>query len=106
MKAASKSRLRYLLMRRTPEQWEAALKSIRSTETRVICCCIVWFDFFSEREPRIPSPEVIAQARRDWDYWLLIRKRIRTTPKQLEAALVKLGYHPDLAFKRSRVGAE
>lgn len=106
MKATSKHRLRYLLKRRTPEQWEAALKSIRSTETRVLCCCIVWFDFFSEREPRIPSPEVIAQAKRDWDYWLLIHRRIRTTPKQLEAALVKLGYHPELAFKRSRVVAE
>ena len=106
MKHILKDSSRRILRRRTPAEWQAALESIRSTETRVLCCCIVWFNFFSEREPRIPSPEVIAQAKRDWDYWLLIHRRIRTTPKQLEAALVKLGYHPELAFKRSRVVAE
>ncbi len=106
MKALLKDSTRRILRRRTTEEWETALKDIRSQEARTICCCIVWFDFFSEADPPRHTPDIIRQAKADWDYWLLIHRRIRTTPKQLEAALVKLGYHPELAFKRSRVVAE
>jgi hypothetical protein len=97
---------RRLLRSRTPEDWQSALRSIRSHETRTICCCIVWFDYFSDEDPPKPSPPILSQARSDWDYWLLTRRRIKTNQRSLETALTRLGYHPDIARKRSLVVSE
>ncbi|MGI6079050.1 MAG: hypothetical protein ACOYCB_13015 [Fastidiosipilaceae bacterium] len=106
MKTLSKSRHRYILKKRTNKEWEKALKAIRSDEIRTMCCLIVWFDFFSECEPRRESPQVIIQAKADWNYWSLVHRQLKTTPKHLENALIRLGYHPDIAHNRSLVLAE
>lgn len=106
MKALLKDSTRRILRRRTTEEWETALKDIRSQEARTICCCIVWFDFFSEADPPRHTPDIIRQAKADWDYWLLLHRRIKIKPKTLENALIRLGYHPDLAHKRSLVVSE
>ena len=106
MKPILKDSSRRILRTRKTEEWETALASIRSAETRTICSCIVWFDFFSDAEPPRQAPAIIRQARSDWDYWLLIHRRINTRPRDLEKALISLGYHPEIARKRSLVGSE
>ena len=104
--AASKSRLRYLLRHRTDQEWLAAIGRVRSGEVRVLVACIVWWDFWSEADPRRQDPHALDAYKSEWDYYLLTHRRIKTKPAALAAALVDLGYHPDLAAKRAEVVAE
>lgn len=104
-KPTSKSRFRYHLRHRTDAEWLAALETIPTGELRILCACIVWFDFFSAREPPRPCPQLTA-FRQDWDYLVLTGRQIQTEAPALAAALESIGYHPDLAKKRSETVSE
>lgn len=104
--AREMDKFRRRLVKRTPGEWQAAVRSLQCRpQCKTMAACIVWWDFFSEREP---PAEVAAldKARRDWDYMVLTHRRITVRPATLAKAMVALGYHPAMADKRSRVVAE
>ena len=105
MKPLSKSRTRYLLVRRTDAEWLDKIRKIRHQQTRLLCANIVWFDYFSETE-RPHDAHALDQFRHDWDFLVITRAKITVRPPQLEKALERIGYHRDLAKKRAAVLAE
>jgi len=82
------------LNRRKPEEWRSAIDAIPDPVLRTQAACIVWWDYFGKREvpDRWPHLDVFRQA------W---RPSWKINQSALEAALLKLGYHPDIARLRS-----
>jgi len=94
--ALRKARVR--LNRRKPEEWRMVIDAIADPILRVQAACIVWWDYFGGREvpDRWPHLDDCLKAWRP--AWEIDQPR-------LEAELLKLGFHPQVARTRSTLPA-
>lgn len=85
---------RVRLNRRKPEDWRSAIEAIADPILRVQAACIVWWDYFGKREvpARWPHLDVYRKAwQPSWEI----------NQPALEAELLRLGFHPQVARTRS-----
>lgn len=90
--ALRKARTR--LNRRTPDEWRSAIDAIADPILRVQVACIVWWDYFAHRE-------VTARWSQLDDYLKTWRPSWEINQPALEAELLCLGLHPQVARTRS-----
>jgi hypothetical protein len=79
---------------RTPEQWVERVRAVRGQALRIKVACIVWWDWFGQRlvSGRWAHLDELVNA-----YWV----GLLVDPKDLERALVAVGYPVRVARKRA-----
>jgi len=90
--ALRKARVR--LNRRNPEEWRMSIEAISDPVLRVQAACIVWWDFFAHRD-------VNARWSHLDNYLKTWRPSWEINQPALEAELLRLGFHPQVARTRS-----
>ena len=84
------------LARRRPEKWAAMIEEIKDSRTRSKVACLVWWEYFSRCEAT-QAPQHLKEYVQDLDACLPYSE------EAVEAALCRVGYTPQQAYKRSRV---
>ena len=79
---------RLIMKARSEKEWEQAIKLIGDPDTRVHVACIIWWDC-------LHLETYLDKYKRDR------QDRKRTTPEELKAALMKVGYPECAANRRS-----
>ena len=87
------------LRAKTAEQWIADLEGLDDGQIKNHVGVIVWFDFFAD--------ETLATRVAGFDkYREGYRHDIILPPASIEAAMLKVGYHPKDAARRSKVDSK
>ena len=94
---------RTALKRRTSQEWKLAIDRLRCSRVcRLLAAQVVWWDYFAKK-PANPHDATLDGYKADWEYMVVTRAPIRVRKASLAAALVAMGYLPEVAAKRSEV---